>query len=351
MKAGKRNKIFQELRCEIQSGLYSVGCKLPGELQLKSRFGVARETLRAALVLLEREHLITRIHGRGTFVRFHGSDRRRILYVAPHLSKAMPESLENNARNAGFELAGCNLESFRSYDLAAMDDFLESHKISGVILHGSSFISNEDVLDNIRDLSIPVVLIFANLSDLLNQHFPGSYCDLPEGWERGLRYLKRIGHRRVGVIAPFLRGYSFQEYQNLLSRIGLDSDSELLPRMSLFAQLNNKNQPFEYTKQIDQEVVRMLSLSKPPSVFYCFNDHWAVPVYKTLNNLKLRIPDDVAVMGFVSGLDCETLTPALSSVEIDYQKVYTHAVGLIDRQQSVPQIMKVELVLHQRGST
>ncbi len=272
--------------------------------------------------------------------------------MAPYLDiSRLPETLKKTSADAGFALSGCDLCSFRSFDLAGMDAFLEEQKISGIIMHGSSFISNEDVLDNVRDLSIPVVLVFASLNDLLRQHLPGSYCDLPEGWELGLRYLKKIGHRRIGVVAPYIRGCGFQEYQSLLSHIGLDNSAELLPKTALFTQLENKNRPQEYAEQINQEVLRMLGLAKPPSVFYCFNDYWALPVYATLNKLGLRIPGDVAVLGFTSSLDCESLAPPLTSIGMDIQQVYTHAVSLIEQQKNIPTIMKIELPLHKRSST
>lgn|GEM_PF-6610698 len=272
--------------------------------------------------------------------------------MAPYLDiSRLPETLKKTSADAGFALSGCDLCSFRSFDLAGMDAFLEEQKISGIIMHGSSFISNEDVLDNVRDLSIPVVLVFASLNDLLRQHLPGSYCDLPEGWELGLRYLKKIGHRRIGVVAPFIRGCGFREYQSLLSHIGLDNSAELLPKTALFTQLENKNRPQEYAEQINQEVLRMLGLAKPPSVFYCFNDYWALPVYATLNKLGLRIPGDVAVLGFTSSLDCESLAPPLTSIGMDIQQVYTHAVSLIEQQKNIPTIMKIELPLHKRSST
>jgi DNA-binding FadR family transcriptional regulator len=61
------------IRQRIEDGTWAAGEQLPNERALSERFGVARNTLRRGLLLLEAEGVITRHVGRGTFV----SDRAR----------------------------------------------------------------------------------------------------------------------------------------------------------------------------------------------------------------------------------------------------------------------------------
>jgi DNA-binding FadR family transcriptional regulator len=53
---------------QIASGAWGPGHKLPTDRELAERFGVARNTVRRTLEQLEREHLIVRHVGRGSFV-------------------------------------------------------------------------------------------------------------------------------------------------------------------------------------------------------------------------------------------------------------------------------------------
>lgn len=53
---------------EISQGLVAPGEKLPAEVDLASRFGVARQTIRRAILHLQGEGLLRSEHGRGTFV-------------------------------------------------------------------------------------------------------------------------------------------------------------------------------------------------------------------------------------------------------------------------------------------
>src|SRR5207253_6217956 len=60
--------IADELRARIQHGELAMGARLETQRQLAKRLGVTLMTLRQALEVLEREKLIDRRHGLGTFV-------------------------------------------------------------------------------------------------------------------------------------------------------------------------------------------------------------------------------------------------------------------------------------------
>ena len=62
------HQIAEALRERIRGGDPAPGASLPNQRELARSFGVTLMTLRQALELLEREHLIVRRHGLGTFV-------------------------------------------------------------------------------------------------------------------------------------------------------------------------------------------------------------------------------------------------------------------------------------------
>jgi GntR family transcriptional regulator len=61
-------QVADELRAEIQAGAYAPGDQLPSERELRERFGVSGNTVRAAIVQLRAEGLVTSHQGRGVFV-------------------------------------------------------------------------------------------------------------------------------------------------------------------------------------------------------------------------------------------------------------------------------------------
>lgn len=62
-------QIAASLRHEVETGTWPVGSKLPAINQLADRFGVAIQTMRQALSLLESEGLVLRRQGFGTIVQ------------------------------------------------------------------------------------------------------------------------------------------------------------------------------------------------------------------------------------------------------------------------------------------
>ncbi|WP_099158156.1 GntR family transcriptional regulator [Virgibacillus ndiopensis] len=61
-------QVIDEIKRDIESGIYKEKQKLPSEFQLSKHLGVSRATLREALRILEEENVVTRRHGVGTFV-------------------------------------------------------------------------------------------------------------------------------------------------------------------------------------------------------------------------------------------------------------------------------------------
>ncbi len=73
-------QIYDFMKTDIMKGTYSDGDQLPPQAQLAKEYGVSLMTLRQALDALERDGLIRRAHGRGTFaVRPAPLRARRVL--------------------------------------------------------------------------------------------------------------------------------------------------------------------------------------------------------------------------------------------------------------------------------
>ncbi len=68
MRVPRYLRIADALREQIRDGELTAGARLPNQRRLARQFGVTLMTLRQALEVLEREKLIDRRHGLGTFV-------------------------------------------------------------------------------------------------------------------------------------------------------------------------------------------------------------------------------------------------------------------------------------------
>ncbi|MEA4895841.1 MAG: GntR family transcriptional regulator [Oscillospiraceae bacterium] len=69
-------RVKQQIKSKIESGEWETGSKIPGEFSLSQLLGVSRETLRKALNELERDGLVVRKPGDGTYVAIPRIDQR-----------------------------------------------------------------------------------------------------------------------------------------------------------------------------------------------------------------------------------------------------------------------------------
>ncbi len=75
----------------------------------------------------------------------------------------------------------------------------------------------------------------------------------------------------------------------------------------------------------------LLALPKPCGLFTCA-DHWARVVARYIRLAGLRVPDDIALVGVDNDLvECELLTPPLSSVMVPWTELGDHAARLVQR--------------------
>jgi GntR family transcriptional regulator len=71
-------RVAEELRQAIVEGRLGPGALLPSERELARTYGIARNTARQAIAILQADGLVDAHHGRGVYVR----QRRPVLRVA-----------------------------------------------------------------------------------------------------------------------------------------------------------------------------------------------------------------------------------------------------------------------------
>ncbi len=82
-----------QLRLKIERGIWEPGAQIPIIEDLQAEFGLSRATIREALDMLQREGLIDRFRGKGTFVRAKLPVRQS--HVLPTSWDSLIESLRN----------------------------------------------------------------------------------------------------------------------------------------------------------------------------------------------------------------------------------------------------------------
>jgi len=153
---------------------------------------------------------------------------------------------------------------------------------------------------------------------------------VPDEVEAGYTAIKTLidkGHRRIGFInndddIPATHG-RLAGYRQALDEAAIPFEQELV------VVDREQNGGYNATR-------RLMTIANPPSAMFCFNDRMAMGAYDALRNLGLRIPSDIAVIGFDNQeLIAPNLYPPLTTMELPHyamgQWAIEHLLQLIDQ--------------------
>ena len=188
---------------------------------------------------------------------------------------------------------------------------LAQMNVAGIILITEQTVDN----DAFRLFSIPTVIIGLNYES--NQHDVVS-IDEKRGIRSILEHLLNQGHRRIAFVGDHLAA----------------------PRMIYlrdFLRANNLTLPEEYIVLSDKRnelcgydgVHKLLSLSIHPTAVVAGYDTIALGAYRAFCEKGIRIPEDVALVGFDDAPFCRYLPVSLSSVNYDVTAECRIAIAIL----------------------
>jgi DNA-binding LacI/PurR family transcriptional regulator len=225
---------------------------------------------------------------------------------AAELSRGVREVLA--AR--GYNLFICVSEQSAKEDLAAFDSLLD-HRVDGLIVATRASKLGNDRLAEIVEAGTPVVAIGRDFrhpqADLVTaDHLRGGY--------EAAQHLISLGHRRIGFIGVSLTSglwlRRFQGYLEALREHGLPVEEELVAGGGASAE-----QPGYATEEMGYEGMRqLLALREPPTAVFARNDFAAFGAMNAIKRAGLRIPQDIAIVGYDDVPLASHTSPPLTTV-------------------------------------
>src|SRR5215216_4318230 len=133
----------------------------------------------------------------------------------------------------------------------------------------------------------PIVSIDPLMSD---PDYPSVHATNHQGATEVMNYLMGLGHKRIGFISGRAELESsnrrWMGYRDALEQAGLPVAEELIASG-------------DYTTETGVKCAReLLSLAKPPTAIFASNDQTAMGVFQVAQEMGLRIPEDLSVVGF-----------------------------------------------------
>ncbi len=227
----------------------------------------------------------------------------------------LPDMADNIFGNPIFALMGqgvsqvCTQEGYvsmqfmgqRNVEEEMFFSLLRSRHFDGVILISGEY--GDPCPAFLKNANIPYVRIGhdPNQNDL-------KYVDINnvEAARSAVRHLARLGHRRIAMIKGLARDICsaerYEGYKQALFEAGIALDEELVGEGDWTAACG-----YKLTR-------RFLQLSSPPTALFSSNDIMVAGVVRAVHESGIKVPDDLAIVGF-DDLDQTTMIfPELTTI-------------------------------------
>lgn len=219
----------------------------------------------------------------------------------------------------------------------------QTREVDGLLLLGD-LPGTDEAIHRLRSAAMPLVVLGRQI-----ERTDVSYVtiDLWQATRLALGHLVALGRRRIGYIS-FSRASRYSQerltaYRSVAAELGLPHDDSLIAYASL--------EPDSGAHAI----AALLAGPQPPDAVFVYNDRLAIEVLQRLAQDRVRVPEDLAIVGFDDVRTARMTMPPLTTIRYPLAEVIERAVGALLTHQSEPdsqairQIVPVELIV--RGST
>lgn len=306
-------KIREEIREKIRSGIYLPGTKIPTEEEFVKIYRVSRITVSNAIKDLVNEGLLERKKSRGTFVvKYNKNQRVAVImtHTKGHLFEPLIKHLVSNVHSADYL---CHI-----YDTSYIQKPEEREKILNLIEPNKIFI-----VDGFLEFPFEVflkkeygMLIFIYRCET-DFRFPGAVKILTNfeyGAFIGVTHLLNLGHKRILLLTQKVPENKISYVHSFLRGCYKAVEEKGYNLENVITHLiHRENDP--------SDLIELLSSKNRPTAIFSSADFRVKEVFAATKKLKLKIPDDIAVVGFFNTPWCEIFEIPLTSISIGENKI------------------------------
>lgn len=302
--------------------------QLPTMLQLRDSLGVSMHTLSEAVREMEKQGLLRSVHGVGVFVA--------------HSSRP----LTGNIGIVGIEHAHLKASQYYHYILQGVREFAQEHdqhivllgsckeldsraleKVDGILL---CYVEFQDCRLKPVPANMPRVAMFTRGEDIANV-----LIDDYNGAKMAMQHLMDAGHRQIACLmerSMYIPTQRLAGYRSALEAAGIERRDEWVRQTDIIMSHQDKPAYLYWGREQMWQWIAEGFLETGCTAVLAQNDAAAIGVMQALQDIGIKVPQQISVMGF-DGTDlCEHVTPQLSSMKIPLDQIGYAAARELHRQ-------------------
>jgi LacI family transcriptional regulator len=211
------------------------------------------------------------------------------------------------------------------------DNYMVRENYCGGLFLGLD-ISQDPWMVDMENCKTPTVLYDNHVSTNSNVTYIGT--NNQEGMELAVKYLKSLGHTKIGYLTYELRSYIYQRRYYAFSQAMAENDLFFEPSMSGSARHVSECLNLHLPKLLDQGCTAIV----------CSHDILAHSVMVHCQELGLRVPEDVSILGFDDIPLCRYTIPPLTTIRQDRMNLGKSALYALTSQMN--HVCVSSLLLH-----
>ena len=337
----KHHQLRTQLLSEIALGTFRPGDALPGELQLAEMMRVSRTTVRQTLGDLEREGLVRRVQGKGTFVAERTSEQLAsrtasfaliVPVVATGYYPTLVSGFDRAANEAGRPIVVCNTHNEVDRQANHLMRLIDQ-RVAGVLLNPSTHIVTPAYqVRLVQDAGIPVVLLHRTVPEVQAPLLELPSCEIGR---RAGRLIAEAGHRRVAYLTShrYAASEAFEQgLRDALADAGEDLASDLIDYGNMTKFDADDFQAYEL--YLEGRLQELLTRPNRPTAMFVSFDTTAEMIYLIAVRMGLRVPEDLSIVSFGGDRREGAIARRLTAVTVDEADTAQQAVKLLVEMQA-----------------
>jgi LacI family transcriptional regulator len=271
---------------------------------LNSYQGISEETIKLVKDYAEKHHYIPN----SIAVNFRKNRTMTIGMIVPEVVHYYFSSIISGALHAakkqGYRVLISQTDEKLENEIHACHNMLAGN-VDGILISLSNETAEVDHIQDFLDEGKAVVQ-FDKYSEKLKS--PIVTSDDLESAYRAVTHLIEKGYQKIAHINGLANVRNSRDrlagYHKALKEHGLDFDPNWIPHCTNITE----EEGFAFAKQL-------MESSNPPDAIFCITDSVALGAMNYLKKAKIKVPDEVGIMGFSNWKISEVMNPSLSTVE------------------------------------